>query len=97
MLLDTHSALTTLVADAVDIVVFSQRTPSGPEVTEVLAVEDLAGNPETGAFTVTDLYDRSGPDRALAWTGNVPMRLGARFASSGEDLLALLHGGEVSR
>ncbi|HEY6530827.1 MAG TPA: ATPase, T2SS/T4P/T4SS family [Acidimicrobiales bacterium] len=91
-----HSALTTLVADAVDIVVFSQRTPAGPQVTEVLAVEDLAGSPESGAFTVTDLYSRCGPDRALSWAGNVPVRLGERFASAGEDLLALLHDGEVA-
>jgi pilus assembly protein CpaF len=91
-----HSALTTLVADAVDLVVFSRRTPSGPSVAEVLAVEDLAGSPESGAFTVTDLFGRSGPDAALAWTGNVPVRLGSRFAAAGEDLMALLHDGVVS-
>jgi pilus assembly protein CpaF len=91
-----HSALTTLVADAVDLVVFSHRTADGPQVTEVLAVEDLAGSPASGAFTVTDLYGRSGPDRALRWTGNVPVRLGASFAAAGEDLMAILHDGEVS-
>jgi pilus assembly protein CpaF len=91
-----HSALTTLVADAVDLVVFSRRTPSGPTVAEVLAVEDLAGSPESGAFTVTDLFGRSGADAALAWTGNVPVRLGGRFAAAGEDLMALLHDGAVS-
>jgi pilus assembly protein CpaF len=91
-----HSALTTLVADAVDLVVFSRRTPSGPSVAEVLAVEDLAGSPESGAFTVTDLFGRPGPDAALAWTGNVPVRLGSRFAAAGEDLMALLHDGAVS-
>jgi pilus assembly protein CpaF len=89
-----HSALTTLVADAIDIVVFSQRTAAGPQVTEVLAVEDLAGNPASGAFTVTDLFARSGTDRALRWTGNVPVRLGAAFAAAGEDLMALLHDGQ---
>ena len=88
-----HSALTTLVADAVDLVVFSHRSADGPQVTEVLAVEDLAGSPASGAFTVTDIYGRMGPDRALRWTGNVPVRLGASFAAAGEDLIAILRDG----
>ena len=87
-----HSALTTLVADAVDLVVFSQRGPDGPQVTEILAVEDLAGSPESGAFTVTDLFTRSGPGRELRWTGDVPHRLAGTFAARGRDLVALLDG-----
>jgi pilus assembly protein CpaF len=87
-----HSALTTLVSEAVDLVVFAQRTGAGPQVAEVVAVEDLAGSPETGAFTVTELFDRSGADRVLRWTGNVPNRLASSFAAAGEDLLGLLHG-----
>ena len=45
-----HSALTTLVGDAVDLVVFSQRGPDGPRVTEIVAVEDLAGSPDVGCL-----------------------------------------------
>ena len=86
-----HSALTTLVAEAVDLVVFSQRAAAGPQVTEILAVEDLAGSPESGAFTVTDLFARRGPDRDLRWTGDVPQRMAGAFAAAGEDLLAVLH------
>ncbi len=93
-----HSALTTLVTEAVDLVVFSQRTPDGPRVAEILAVEDLAGSPESGAFTVTDVFGRSGPDRALRWTGNVPHRLAGTFATAGEDLLGLVRDdSEVAR
>lgn len=91
----THAALTTLVSEAIDLVVFSQRGPDGPRVTEIVAVEDLAGSPAAGAFTVTELFTRPGPGAALAWTGDVPVRLGAAFATAGEDLLGLLgQGGE---
>jgi pilus assembly protein CpaF len=85
-----HAALTTLVADAVDLVVFSRRGPDGPQVTEIMAVEDLAASAETGAFTVTDLFTRNGSDRELRWTGDVPPRLAATFAGQGRDLLAVL-------
>jgi pilus assembly protein CpaF len=87
-----HSALTTLVADAVDLVVFSQRGPDGPQVSEILAVEDLAGSAESGAFTVTDLFTRSGPGRELRWTGDVPHRLAGTFTARGRDVVALLDG-----
>jgi pilus assembly protein CpaF len=91
-----HSALTTLVADAVDLVVFSHRGTEGPRVTEILAVEDLAGSPDTGAFTVTDVFTRTGPDRDLCWTGDVPHRLAAAFTATGQDLLAVLDGRAAS-
>ena len=74
-----HAALTTLVSDAVDLVVFSRRGPEGPRVTEIVAVEDLAGSPTTGAFTVSDVFTRPTADSELAWTGEVPARL-VRFS-----------------
>src|SRR5688572_21016111 len=65
------SALNTLVSEAIDIVVHSARTADGIEVTEVVAVEDLAAGPDAMQFTVTELFSRSQPGGALAWTGNL--------------------------
>jgi pilus assembly protein CpaF len=47
------SALTTLVSEAVDVVVHAERGPSGPRITGVVAVEDQITNPEAGQFTAT--------------------------------------------
>ena len=57
------------------------------------AVEDLAGSPSSGAFTVTDVFTRAGGGPDLTWTGDVPQRLAAAFEAAGEDLLGILHGG----
>jgi pilus assembly protein CpaF len=70
-----HSALTTLVSEAVDLVVFSRRGSEGPQVVEIIAVEDLAGSSESGAFTTTELFNRDNPDHVLARTGNSSRRL----------------------
>jgi pilus assembly protein CpaF len=70
-----HSALTTLVSEAVDLVVFSRRSSEGPQVVEIIAVEDLAGSSESGAFTTTELFNRDNPDHVLARTGNSSRRL----------------------
>jgi pilus assembly protein CpaF len=88
-----HSALTSLVAEAVDLVVFSRRTADGPMVVEITAVEDLASGPEGGAFTTTELFTRRGPDGHLEWTGHVPVRVGEAMAAAGTDPVALLAGG----
>ncbi|CAM8629995.1 CpaF Flp pilus assembly protein, ATPase CpaF [Acidimicrobiia bacterium] len=85
-----HGALTTLVADAIDLVVFSQRTPNGPQVSEIIAVEDQLVDGSSGAFTVTDLYTRQSPSEPLTWTGLLPQRLSNSFASSGSDLGSVL-------
>jgi pilus assembly protein CpaF len=71
------ATLTTLVADAIDVVVHCARTPAGPRVVEVLAVEDTAAG-DSGRFTTTPVLRRAGPDRPLTWTGLTPERLGAR-------------------
>src|SRR5690606_3711511 len=52
------SALNTLVSDSIDVVVHCRRGPAGPQVTEVVAVEDLAGGPEASQFTVSQVFDR---------------------------------------
>ena len=40
-----------------------------------VAVEDLAGSSESGAFTTTELFNRDNPDHVLARTGNSSRRL----------------------
>ena len=70
-----HSALTTLVSEAVDLVVFSRRGSEGPQVVEIIAVEDLTGSSESGTFTTTELFNRDNPERVLARTGNSSRRL----------------------
>ena len=85
-----HGALTTLVADAIDLVVFSQRSTDGPRVTEIIAVEEQLVDSSSGAFTVTDLFTRRTPDGALEWTGLVPQRLALTFPRAGLDLTSVL-------
>ena len=84
------SALNTLVSEAVDVVVHCARTPDGPRVTEIVAVEDLAAGPEATQFTVTELLRRSGPDAPLTWTGQVPVRLERALTAAGYDVRTLL-------
>lgn len=83
-------ALNALVSESIDLVVQCARTPAGPRVVEVAAVEELAGSPESTQFTVTELFRRAGPDEPLAWTGEVPARLVQAVADAGYDLLSLL-------
>jgi hypothetical protein len=56
----------------------------------VIAVEDLAGGAEATRFTVTEVFHRAGPDEALTWTGDVPVRLSRVASEAGYDLMALL-------
>jgi pilus assembly protein CpaF len=84
------SALNTLVSEAVDVVVQCARTPDGPRVVEILAVEDLAGGVEATQFTTTPVFTRHLPDAPLGWTGQVPVRLTGLFAQAGVDLRDLV-------
>lgn len=84
------SALNTLVSESVDLVVHSARTGTGPRVTEIVAVEDLASAADSTAFTTTTIFDQPHPDEPLQWTGSVPVRLAGRFEHQGLDLPALL-------
>jgi len=85
-----HGALTTLVSDAVDLVVFSHRTPSGPQVSEIIAVEEQLVDTSSGAFTVTDLFTRRSPSDPLEWTGLLPQRLAHLFSAAGSEIGAVL-------
>ena len=80
------SALNTLVSEAIDLVVHAARTPGGPRVTEILAVEDLAGGAEATQFTATPVFARTDPDSPLVWTGQVPVRLERLMRHAGIDI-----------
>ena len=81
------SALSSLVSDAVDVVVHSARTRDGVRVTSIVAVEDLVSGPDSPHFTLTEVF---APD----FTGNMPERLGRRLARHGVSARAVLRGGE---
>ncbi len=80
------SALNTLVSEAIDLVVHSERGPDGPRVTSIVAVEDLIGAADATQFTVTEIFARDSTQGTLAWTGNVPSRLAAAFRHAGSDV-----------
>ena len=84
------SALNTLVSESVDLVVHCARRGGTPQVTEVLAVEDLQTGPDATTFTTTDLFRRAGPGAALRWTGQLPVRATRAFDDAGIDLRVLL-------
>jgi pilus assembly protein CpaF len=85
-------ALNALVSESVDLVVHSRRAAAGPQVTEVIAVEDLAAGVEATHLTATDVFTRQ-PDGRLAWTGLVPVRAARAFTDAGIDVAALLAAG----
>ncbi len=84
------SALNSLVSEAIDVVVHCARTAVGPRVTEVIAVEDLTSGQEATNFTVTELFNRDGPDQPLRWTGNLPVRMERALRDAGYDVRELL-------
>jgi pilus assembly protein CpaF len=83
------TALNALVSESIDLVVHCARGPHGPRVTEIVAVEDLAAGADAAQFTVTSLFTRQG-DGPLAWTGNIPGRLGQAFHDAGGSVHHLL-------
>jgi pilus assembly protein CpaF len=83
-------ALNSLVSEAIDIVVHCGRVAGVPRVMEVLAVEELQTGPDSSAFTVTDLFERSRPDQPLHWTGNLPTRASRALQTAGFDVRKLL-------
>jgi pilus assembly protein CpaF len=89
------AALNTLVSESVDLVVHSARTPRGPVVTSIIAVEEMAGGAEAVQFTTTELLSRDG-DGALRWTGLVSPRLAAHLADHGVELRSLLDEANAS-
>jgi pilus assembly protein CpaF len=84
------SALNTLVSESIDVVVHCARTPNGPRVTSVLAVEDLTGPADATHFTTTEVFGRAHPDDQLTWAGHIPSRLSRALAQAGFDIRSLL-------
>jgi pilus assembly protein CpaF len=84
------SALNTLVTEAIDVVVHCTRTKDGPRVTEIVAVEDMAGSTDNIAFTIAELFRRPRLDLPLAWTGVMPTRLVRPLRDAGYDERTLL-------
>jgi pilus assembly protein CpaF len=86
------TALNSLVSESIDVVVHTARTRIGPQVTEVVMVEDLAGVADATHFTVTEVFRRAGPGAPLTWTGEVPSRAARPLADAGVDVRTLLEG-----
>jgi pilus assembly protein CpaF len=94
-LADTRSelplpALTNLVAGAVDLVVHVGRIAGRPHVTEVMAVEDVAGDAGGVTFTTTELVRAAPTGGGWSWTGALPVRLLDLARGAGVDLRAQL-------
>ena len=87
------SALTSLVSEAVDVVVHCARTPAGPRVSSILAVEDLTAGREGGQFTTTEVFRREA-DGPLIATELVPVRLDRAFTDAGVDCREAWRGRE---
>ena len=84
------SALNSLVAESIDVIVHCIRTDSGPRVASIVAVEDLAGTVDNVQFTTTEVFARTSSEQPLTWTGHVPARLARSLGEFGFDLRALL-------
>ena len=84
------SALSSLVSEAVDVVVHCERTGDRVRVSEVIAVEELQTGSDSSAFTSTALFRRELPDAPLSWTGNMPARATRALERAGYDVRALL-------
>ncbi len=85
------TALNSLISEAVDVVVFAERTADGLRVSEILALEEQAAGADSVTFTTTDLFRRASPSGPLSWTGQVPVRLTRMFERRGFDVRRILH------
>ncbi len=91
------SALNTLVSEAIDVVVHTDRGPNGPEVMSILCVEDMAGGTDAVQFTVTEVFHRARHGEPIAWTGQLPIRLLAACERRGVDVRAVFADGASQR
>jgi pilus assembly protein CpaF len=87
------TALSSLVSEAVDLVVHCARVGGRVRVTEVVAVEEPQTGPDAVQFTATELFSRPRPDEALAWSGNLPLRAARALEEAGYSVRDLLDGG----
>jgi pilus assembly protein CpaF len=84
------AALNSLVSEAIDLVVHTERGTDGPRVSEIVAVEDLIAGPDSVQFTTTDVFTRRGVDEELTWSGDLPIRSSAKLERRGFDPRQLL-------
>ena len=84
------SALNALLSESIDVVVHCARVGDRPQITEVLAVEDLQTTRDSTNFTVTELFRRERHDDRLRWTGNLPSRIVRPLELAGFDARTLL-------
>jgi pilus assembly protein CpaF len=87
------SALSSLVSEAVDLVVHCARVGGQVRVTEVVAVEEPQTGPDAVQFTATELFTRVRPEEPLTWTGNLPLRAARALEEAGYSVRDLLDGG----
>jgi pilus assembly protein CpaF len=87
------SALSSLVSEAVDLVVHCARVGGRVKVTELVAVEEPQTGPEAVQFTATELFSRPRPDDGLEWSGNLPLRAARALEEAGYSVRDLLEGG----
>ncbi|HEV2760837.1 MAG TPA: ATPase, T2SS/T4P/T4SS family [Acidimicrobiales bacterium] len=87
------TALSSLVSEAVDVVVHCARVAGQPRVMEVIAVEEPQTGPDSVQFTATELFSRPRPGEPLTWSGNLPLRAVRALEEAGYDLHELLEGG----
>jgi pilus assembly protein CpaF len=92
---DTRSELSlparsSLVSEAVDLVVHCARHDGFPRVAEVVAVEDLHVGPETVAYTTTSMWERPRRNAGLACTSNRPVRASRALERASYDVRALV-------
>jgi pilus assembly protein CpaF len=88
------AALSSMVSDAIDVVVHSARTHDGVRITSVVAVEDLVSAPDSPHFTVTEVFAPLAPGGRLQPTGDHPERLERRFAACGLTIRDVLSAGD---
>ena len=84
------SALNHLVSEAIDVVVHCTRVGGVPQVSEIIAVEELQTGADSASFTTTQLFARDRHDGPLRSTGALPVRCGRAFSEAGFDLRTLL-------
>jgi pilus assembly protein CpaF len=84
------SALNSLISEAVDVVVYCERTPEGLRVAEILALEESTAGIDSVMFTTTDVFRRTDPGGPLVSTGQIPSRLSKMMERKGFDPRRLL-------
>jgi pilus assembly protein CpaF len=79
-------ALSSLVTEAVDLVVHCSRVGGVPRVTEVVAVEDMQAGVDAGVFTTTQVCGRDRAGWPLRWGGQRPVRIERAIGELGIDV-----------